>query len=254
MSRKRRRHSSTDMYHVIVRGNAKMNLFIDDSDRIRFLDTMHRYFGKTAELLHTWCLMSNHVHMLVQMPMESLSDNMKRLEISYAAYFNRKYDRVGHVFQGRFKSMPVETDEYFVSVVKYIHNNPVAAGICASCSDYKWSSYQHYLRSSDSISRSLVIEMFGGIEEFADSHKCVDRKSDSEGGCTFLEAFPKPRYMNDVKAFEVMRNMLGGSPLSVLNMMDIGSIRRYVVELKRRGVSYRQISRLTGLTRRMMCA
>lgn len=253
MTRKKRRHSSTDMYHVIIRGNAKMNLFLDDSDRIRFLDTMHRYLGRTAEVLHTWCLMSNHVHMLVQMPLKDLSRNMKRLEISYAAYFNRKYDRVGHVFQGRFKSMPVETDEYFVSVVKYIHSNPVAAGICASCGDYRWSSYQHYMRRSDSILNSVVIEMFGGIDEFADSHRCIGGKETSDNTHTFIEAFPKPRYINDTKAFEIIREVLGGSPFGVLDAMDAGLIRRYVTELKRRGVSYRQISRLTGLTRRMLC-
>ena len=254
MSRKRRRHSSTDMYHVIVRGNAKMNLFIDDTDRLRFLDTMHRYLGKTAEILHTWCLMSNHVHMLVQMPLKDLSENMKRLEVSYAAYFNRKYDRVGHVFQGRFKSTPVESDEYFVSVVKYIHNNPVAAGLCASCGDYKWSSYQHYTSRSDIVLSSLVIDMFGGVGEFVDSHKHVDEKGANKEKHTFIEAFPKPRYMNDTRAFEVIRDVLKGSPLSVLNDMDVGLIRRYVVEFKQRGVSFRQISRLTGLTRRMMCA
>ena len=95
-------------------------------------------------VLHAYCLMDNHVHLLLQEQEETLGEIMKRVGVSYAYWFNRKYERVGHLFQGRFRSETVEDDAYFLTVLRYIHQHPVQAKLVARCSDYPWSSYAAY--------------------------------------------------------------------------------------------------------------
>jgi putative transposase len=128
-------------YHVINRGNAGEDLFISRYDRERF----YAYLGKAVERygikIHAYCLMTNHYHLLVETPQANLSRTMKWINVSYAAYFNRKRNRKGHLFQGRFKSILVQADEYLKHLSRYIHLNPLRAGMVNDISAYEWSSY-----------------------------------------------------------------------------------------------------------------
>ncbi|SKC40454.1 REP-associated tyrosine transposase [Maledivibacter halophilus] len=144
MVRKRRELSSTGIYHIMIRGNEKRNIFLDDDDREKFINILFDKKKDNEYKLYAYCLMNNHVHLLLKEEKEDISRNMKRINISYAYYFNKKYERVGHVFQDRFKSETVEDDIYLLQVIRYIHNNPVKAGIVKSPLKYKWSSYSSY--------------------------------------------------------------------------------------------------------------
>ncbi|MGI5879834.1 MAG: transposase [Syntrophomonadaceae bacterium] len=140
MPRTARKKSETGIYNIIIRGINRQNIFEDDEDRIRFLETLDRYKEETGCELYAYCLMSNHVHLLVKENDDGLSSFMKRVNGSYAYWYNWKYDHVGHLFQDRFKSEPVDDDTYFLTVIRYIHRNPLTAGMTDGL-EYAWSSY-----------------------------------------------------------------------------------------------------------------
>ncbi len=145
MPRQARQHSSTGVYHIMCRGNAQQQIFHDDCDNITFL----RFLSETQDddfQVTAFCLMGNHLHLLVITNKDNdiaLESKMKSLLVRYVQYYNNRYNRVGILFQGRFKSQPVESVSYFCRVMRYIHNNPVEAKIC-SMEDYPWSSYRNY--------------------------------------------------------------------------------------------------------------
>lgn len=128
-------------YHVMHRGNAGEDLFKSDRDREALLEYFCKAVERYAIKVHTYCLMTNHYHLLIETPQANLSQAIKWINVSYAAYFNRKRRRRGHLFQGRFKAVLVDADEYLKHLSRYIHLNPVRAGLVAQCRDYPWSSY-----------------------------------------------------------------------------------------------------------------
>ena len=114
-----------------MRGVGRQLIFEDDGDRQMLLEKLGKLSDEGCLVVYAWCLMSNHLHILVKEGLEPLATAMKRLGVSYAMRFNLKTGHVGHVFQDRFSSEPVDSDEYFLTVVRYIHNNPEKAGMCA---------------------------------------------------------------------------------------------------------------------------
>lgn len=128
-------------YHIVLRGNERKNIFTSDEDKLRFLTTLERMRNKYNFLLYCYCLMDNHVHLLINDNGNDISKIIKSINISYVYYFNRTYRRCGHLFQDRFKSELIDSDRYLLEVSRYIHNNPVKAGVVKIPSEYKWSSY-----------------------------------------------------------------------------------------------------------------
>ena len=145
MPRTARQISKTHIYHVMLRGNEKKNIFLDDEDKSRFINTIYHKKEDDGFCLYAYCLMDNHIHLVIKEQKDLISNIMRRIGTSYANYFNKKYKRVGHVFQDRYKSEPIEDERYLLSVIRYVHNNPVKAGICR-IEEYKWSSYQLYIQ------------------------------------------------------------------------------------------------------------
>jgi REP element-mobilizing transposase RayT len=128
-------------YHVTSRGNRLQSIFHDDYDRRVFLAIRDRVIGRCEWQLHAYCLMSNHFHLLIETPNPNLSAGMQRLKCDYAAYFNGRYSFEGHLFQQRFGSRLIETEEYFADALRYIALNPVKAGLCGHPADWPWSSF-----------------------------------------------------------------------------------------------------------------
>ena len=124
----------------MVRGINQQNIFVEDNDYLKYIDTLREYKKEIAFELYAYCLMGNHLHLLIKEGNEEIGNTMRRIGVSYAYWYNRQYDRSGHLFQGRFKSEPVEDDTYFLTVLRYIHQNPVKAGLVNNTEDYKWSS------------------------------------------------------------------------------------------------------------------
>ncbi len=130
------------LYHVTARGNARANIYGNDDDRQRFLSLLKIVVDRYDWYCHAYCLMDNHYHLLIETNRASLSDGMKLLNGSYTQYVNRQYQRVGHVFQGRFKAILVQKESYLLELARYIALNPVRAGMVRSAKDWPWSSYR----------------------------------------------------------------------------------------------------------------
>lgn len=135
-------------YHITSRGNEKKDIFRSRKDRERFLLYIESAAERYGAVIHTYCLMTNHYHLLMETPRGNLSEIMQYVNGSYTTYFNVKRKRSGHLFQGRFKSIVVDADEYAMELSRYIHLNPVRAGIVKKPEDHEWSSYRAYIGRS----------------------------------------------------------------------------------------------------------
>lgn len=149
MPRRPREKCENSIYHVIVRGNNQGAIFLDDNDRDEYLKRLKRYKEKFKVSIYAYCLMTNHVHLLIYDNGQDISKVMQGLSLSYVIYFNKKYGRTGHLFQDRFNSVMVKRDSYFIYVSKYIHLNPVRANMVKDARNYKWGSYNIYINSED---------------------------------------------------------------------------------------------------------
>jgi putative transposase len=134
-------------YHVVNRGQRQEPIVLDRRDRERFLSDLERMAGQFHVLIHSYCLMTNHYHLILETPEGNLSRAVQWLNVSYAAYYNRRHQCAGHVFQGRFKALLVEATVYLEALSRYIHFNPVRAGLVSRAWDYEWSSCRYFVGS-----------------------------------------------------------------------------------------------------------
>lgn len=130
------------LYHVTSRGNARQKIFLDDKDRLEFLKVLHEVITRSRWLVHAYCLMGNHYHLLIETPQADLSRGMRQLNGIYTQRSNKLHDRVGHIFQGRYKAYLVEKESYFLELCRYIVLNPVRARLIQHPEDWRWSSYR----------------------------------------------------------------------------------------------------------------
>ena len=128
----------------MLRGINQQQIFEDSEDCEKFVQILKDCKAISEYKLFTYCLMGNHIHLLIQEGKEPIEQVMKRIATRFVYWYNIKYQRVGHLFQDRFKSEPVEDDAYFATVVRYIHQNPVKAGLCKKISDYPFSGYKAF--------------------------------------------------------------------------------------------------------------
>ena len=241
----RRERCEGDVYHIVVRGAGRQLLFEDDRDNDRFLTALLSQAESEGVELYAWCLMGNHAHMLMHGSIEAISSLMQAVNRSYAAYFNIKYDRVGHLMQGRFRSVPVKDDAQLIATVVYIHRNPVEAGLSKDCR-YRWSSYDRYLEPGRSSGMSRVLGVFGGTGAFEEAH-AVAGGADAQA----VVHLRVPR-MSDSHAREVLRDVLSLCGYEEIPSDDKAKRNEVLAELRRRGLSIRQVERLTGIGRNII--
>lgn len=149
MPRQARIREENSIYHIIQRGNEKKNIFSLDDDKSKFLDILQKMKEKYNFLIYGYCIMDNYVHLIINDNDNDISKLMKSINISYAFYYNHVYDRCGHLFQDRFKSQLITNDSYLLQLSKYIHNNPVKAGLAKKAEDYGWSSFNTYIQKAE---------------------------------------------------------------------------------------------------------
>ena len=151
-------------YHVTSRGNERKAIFKSHRDREKFLSYLESASQRYGAIIHVYCLMDNHYHILIETPLGNLSQIMQHINGAYTTYFNVKRQRAGHLFQGRYKSILVEVDEYAKELSRYIHLNPVRAGIVDTPEEYKWSSYPYYAierKAPQWLFREFILGYFG---------------------------------------------------------------------------------------------
>jgi len=128
-------------YHIITRGNQKQTVFKDPADYQKYLLLLSKYKRKYGFKLYCFCLMPNHVHLVIEVnKTKDLNKIMRGMNLSYTLYFNMKYEKVGHLWQDRFKSKVIEKDAYLLECIKYIENNPIRASLVSSADEYLWGS------------------------------------------------------------------------------------------------------------------
>jgi REP element-mobilizing transposase RayT len=184
-------------YHVINRGNYQEKIYLNDRDKEKFIKYLEKASERFSVIFHGYCLMSNHYHLLIQTPDSNLSKAMQWINVSYATYFNRKRDRHGHLFQGRFKAILIDADEYLKHLSRYIHLNPVRAKMVSSPSDYQWSSYSAFIgkqKTARFVETDRLLSTFGknkkrARESYKDFVEKVDAKTIEDPGEQISEGF-----------------------------------------------------------------
>ena len=172
MASKRRQQSESGFYHVFQRGVCLFDIFEDDEDRTFYLKRLADYARELDVEIHAWCLMGNHTHLLIRAEHKNLSAVMRKIGSVYARYFNRRHERSGPLFEGRFGSVCVETDSQYLSTVRYIHRNPIHHDERTLAGDYPWSSYSEYVTENPRICRlDFAYSLFGGIQGFIAFHE-----------------------------------------------------------------------------------
>ncbi len=163
MARKPRIHVPGGFYHAILRGNDRQDIFYTKGDRAHFLLLLQQGIEKYDCRFHAFCLMTNHIHLLIQVGDKPLSKIIQNISFRYTRYLNKKKKRIGHLFQGRYKALLIDADTYLLELVRYIHNNPVRAGIVKDALEYPWSSHKCYLGKENRsyVTTDWVLSQFG---------------------------------------------------------------------------------------------
>lgn len=156
MARKPRLEFPGAFYHVIARGNRRATIFHEDADWIAYLDRLERYRHRDGVTLHAYVLMTNHVHLLLETGDRPLSRTMQTLQFTYSQYYNRRYDKTGHVFQGRYQAILCDREAYLLELVRYLHLNPARIRTPLSPWTYRWSSHAAYVGRSSPVQVSTA--------------------------------------------------------------------------------------------------
>ncbi|MEN6389029.1 MAG: transposase [Syntrophomonas sp.] len=245
--RKAREKSSTGIYHVVARGLDRQVIFHHDNDYNRYLTLLSKKSKEIGVSLLGYCLMDNHVHLLVNEETGNISDFMRSMGVSYAWWFNRRYDRSGYLFQNRFHSESVENEPYLLAVLRYIHLNPVKAEIVQCPENYRWSSCSAYYSNngSDFLRTDFILNLFSDNPLMAKVQFKVFMNEASGDQC--LDVKRKPR-KTDAEVYNEIVKLLGDQPLTLLNQLSKAERNAILKELKTiEGSSVRQIARITNI-------
>lgn len=241
MPRLPRRKSATNIYHVMLRGINRQSIFEEKEDYYRFLETLKKYKTISKYEIFAYCLMSNHVHVLIKTENESLSSIIKRIAGSYVYWFNNKYYRDGHLFQDRFKSEVVESDEYLLTVIRYIHQNPVKAGMVDEICDYEYSSYSSYVDNMGIVDTKFIFSITSK-EEFISFNN-----EPNTDNC--LDVQDAQFRINDKDAKRLIKKISNCDSSAEFQALERNDRNKCIKKLKDEGLSIRQISRLTGVSK-----
>ena len=241
MPRAGRKKSASGMYHIMLRGINRQRIFEDEEDHRRFLETLVRYRDACGCSLLAYCLMPNHVHIVLREGEQPLENVMRRIGASYVYWYNAKYGRAGHLFQDRYRSEPVETDAYLLTVIRYVHWNPVKAGLCDAPQAYPYSSCAGYF-DAQAVTDSSVVAGITGREAFERF-----QATPGDDRCLDVRESVKPR-VTDEKARALMKKLTGCESASAYQSLGAQQRDEGLREMLAQGVSLRQAARVTGIS------
>ena len=255
MPRQSRQPSGTGIHHVMMRGINHQNIFEDEEDNYQFINTLDRMRVRYDDegnpcgsncTYYAYCLMSNHFHLLIRERDESIGDTIKRIASSYVYYYNHKYLRDGHLFKERFKSEPVNDMAYFTILLRYIHQNPVKAGIAERVKDYEYSSWCEYDGEVEPVFRVCDTETVLRRIPYTDLEAWVNDLLPDDAH--FLDNDnEKPRYrLSDDQVWQQIIKLTGVTNSSDFQKLNKDKQRETLRTLLDIGASVRQLQRLTG--------
>lgn len=255
MPRQARKRSNIGLYHVMLRGINRNIIFHDDMDLRKMLKILKEVSSPTERnnemvpegcAIHAYCLMNNHIHLLIEERNEAIDRTMKRIGVAYVSYYNKKYERIGPLFQGRFRSEPVDDAAYYIKLLAYIHLNPVKAGIVSSPSDYRWCSWKEYI-SPDSVRGLEICDItfpFQGLT-IDELRQTLAHNNELK---TYIPFAGESRRLTDQEAI-AMANELMPEGVELNKVLDLPRNNRIAIvqDLHQNGLGVCQISRLTGM-------
>jgi len=236
MPRKARLQSEIQIYHVMLRGNNKQRIFYDEIDNLQFIKVLNQTKETCNFSLYAYCLMPNHIHLLIKTSEVPLAQVMKKIEVKYVKWYNAKYERCGHLFQDRFKSEIVGDYCYFVTVLRYILQNPVKAELCKTITNYRYSSASEYFGEAGITDTAFAFEIYQGpdLKRFlleTNTDRCME----------------PGEVLYDSEAASLVCNVFGCElPFNPSNY-NSKELAKAVIELLQAGLTQRQLSRLTGI-------
>lgn len=242
MARLARRLSETGIYHIIFRGVNRYNIFEEEKDYKKILEIILDLKENMKFEIYAYCLMTNHVHLIIKekTPGE-ISVIMKRMLTRYAGWFNKKYDRSGILIANRFKSEPVETDDYLITVSRYIHQNPVKGGLSPSVDKYNWSSFKEYSGNSYIVDTNFILS----IVDY-ESYKKYNFELDDEE----YEINSNADKITDENVKMKIKELLCGKDPFILGELPKEERNKIIIQLKNiEKFSIRQIERATGISK-----
>lgn len=249
MARLPREKSETGIYHVMIRGINGQIIFEDHGDKSRFVTTLGTFKGEDNYDIYAYCLMDNHVHILIKEIKDSISTAIKRISSSYVHWYNSKYDRYGHLFQERFKSEAIKNDSHLLTVLRYIHQNPIKAGITHNIVEYEWTSYNEYINKPILVNADYVLSLFSDNRK-----KAVDLfiEFNNENNDDKFMDYDDFIRLTDSQVIEHIAK-LGIKDISVLQNLNRDKRNSILKKLKNiDGVSLRQLSRITGFSKSLI--
>lgn len=241
MSRNARQLSSTDTYHVVIRGADHQLLFEEKKDYQKYLEILQLYEAECQFELYAYCLMPNHIHLLIHSPVTSLGSVFRHVSTTYSSWFNAKYNRTGYLQEGRYFSEPVETEKYLFTVLRYIHQNPIKSGLeTVPGETYPWNSFCDYISGiNDIVNIEYILQLLGGPESFRSLHQII-----VEEECLDINTLRK-RLPDDV-ARDIIRTECNCETVSDFQKLTLLERNGNIILLRKKGLSIRQINRLTG--------
>ncbi len=247
MPRKPRITSSTGIYHIILRSVNQHIIFEEDSDYRKFLFILSECVKKYDIQIYAYCLMDNHIHLLIHSSPDDLSGFFQSLGTKFVRWYNNKYARSGHLFQERFYSVAIENDSSFLSVLAYIHNNPVKANMIRFPSEYRWSSFNAYHGAKDPlVNVSFAYDICGSKEALLHFFSVEQVSPDDE---LFLNDHREvSHYYTDEKALSVFRSVTKLSSTSESVTLKKTVRNDYVRRLRKKGLTVKQVARLMDVS------
>lgn len=256
MPRKAREKSDFGFYHVIIRGVNRQQIFECDTDYRKFVRILKKQTLSRLDLkgnylephcaIYAYCLMGNHVHLLVKELDEKIGNTIKRISSAYVYYFNHKYKRVGHLFQERFKSQPVNDWDYFLTLVRYIHQNPVKAHIVKDLKEYQWSSWSEYIglqevpfcATDEVLKRISVDELVKLVEK--------PMTAQEEANCKDADKKRRRKTFSDDEVWGVIKKLCGAKNISEFQALPRPLQKLVLGKARRKGIMVKTLCRLTG--------
>lgn len=243
MPRTARQKSGTGIYHVMLRGIGKQNIFEDDLDKDSFLKILLESKEKSGFQLYAYCLMNNHVHLLIKEQKEPLEIIFKRIGSNYVYWYNTRYERVGHLFQDRFKSEPVEDADYLKTVIRYIHYNPVKGGLSKDL-NYRYSSFHDYEKGKTDGLTDIEepLKQIGKDAFFAyHAQNCTDECLD------ITETHRHP--ITEAAAAELIHKYSRTDHIAAFAKLPQDTQAKAIMKAHKKGASIRQLVRVTGVSK-----
>jgi len=242
-----RKLSNSGIYHVIVRGINRQDIFLDTEDVERYLLVLNELKKDNGYYLYAYCFMRNHVHLLIKEGSIPLGLLMRRIGSSYVFWYNRKYNRIGYLFQDRYKSEAVEDESYFLTVLRYIHQNPLKAGLTKKIVTYPWSSYPGYLSGKGFTDREVPLAMFHADPKKAKKAFIGFHRFVNDDHCLEIDT---KQLLSDHEVESIIAKLCNLKKASDLQYVNKTVRNDYLKQLKAKyQLSVRQMERVTGIGR-----